>query len=621
MNLNLKTQSRNSYLTLDHVALFEKKPNAFYLIDTQYRLVSFNKSAQRHAHKVWSKELKVGDLITDLTPQPHGKVFVQNFQKCLRGESFTEETEIQLDNCQKVWLNARYYPVKNEQSEIVGVALSSSDITHHKQMERRLNQREFNLQAIFNHTEQAFLLIDQDYHILEFNKASQEYALNYWGQELLLGEYILGYLNTEYKEEFKSCFQDALFGETVRMEKIHTSIHGQQKYYEICYAPIHDQDNEVSAVVVSCTDITDRKFTEQKLKLSEDRLKELNEKLIDQNQALQQNQDNLMIANQKMADQQARLENLLDRFKELNEKLLEQNTDFAQQEEELALANQKLLEKQEELRMVNERLVDQNSSLEEHEDQLIRANNQLLHQHKELQEALAELSDRNLELDQIVYRTSHDIRSPLTSVLGLISLIKLEGVPDNLKDYLRQIEVSIQKLDRFVGDMLNFAKANRTNRPPEIIDFELLITNCFEQVKYLPNFDLVAKKVIISGDSQSFKNDFFRLDVIFSNIISNAIKYMNTNQEESFFLIDIQVYKSLALVKFKDNGIGISKTYLNRVFDMFFRATDKSEGSGLGLYIVKQTVEKLNGSIDIQSVYGHGTEITIGIPSMSDTPI
>ena len=117
----------------------------------------------------------------------------------------------------------------------------------------------------------------------------------------------------------------------------------------------------------------------------------------------------------------------------------------------------------------------------------------------------------------------------------------------------------------------------------------------------------------------SFYADYYRVSVILNNLISNAIKYHDQNKENPFLHIDVSVAEERVLMKFEDNGIGIDKQLLPKIFNMFFRATTAKDGSGLGLYIVKEAVEKLQAKIEIQSELGVGTSFLLRIPNYTNT--
>lgn len=256
-----------------------------------------------------------------------------------------------------------------------------------------------------------------------------------------------------------------------------------------------------------------------------------------------------------------------------------------------------------------------NTQLEEQNKNLLAQEEELRSQQEDLKRSLLELEERNFELDQIMYKTSHDLRSPLTSIMGLVNLAKMEEDSSTIFSYILLIENRIAKLDEFVRSMLDFSKASRTPLEAMDIDFYQIIDQCFQSLQFIPAYQKVAKNVTITGTD--FKGDALRLRIIFTNLISNAIKYTDSFVEDPSINIDVKVSPEFAIILIRDNGIGIKSESLSKVFDMFFRGTQRSEGSGLGLYIVKQVVDKLGGSIAVDSMEGKGTNIQIRIPNLA----
>lgn len=248
-------------------------------------------------------------------------------------------------------------------------------------------------------------------------------------------------------------------------------------------------------------------------------------------------------------------------------------------------------------------------------EKLEEQNKELLQQKQALEKALNELSEKNYELDQIMYKTSHDLRSPLTSILGLLTLAKSEKDITKLPEYHGYIEDRVLKLDNFVKSMLAYAKTSRTEIIPESVNWEQVIAESLSNLEYLPNYDkiLISKEWHIQEDG--FKSDLLSLKVIFNNLVGNAIKYADFTKEEPYIRIRVNVEGKKAVINIEDNGIGIEPQYLDRIGKMFFRATERSEGSGLGMYIVKQAVEKIGGSVQINSLPGQGTTITVQLLS------
>ena len=248
-------------------------------------------------------------------------------------------------------------------------------------------------------------------------------------------------------------------------------------------------------------------------------------------------------------------------------------------------------------------------------EELTAQNWQLAVREEDLRMAMDQLSERNFELDQLMYKTSHDLRSPLSSILGLVNLANLDPEPANLNQYMKKIEGRIKKLDEFISSMVNYARVNRGEITVGEIDLEKTVRAMIHELEYLDNFSSVSTKVHVKEGAVPFRNDHFLLKIAVGNVISNAYKYYNP-EVDSYLHIVIDVGESFATMEFADNGIGIRKEHQDKIFDMFYRATDRSQGSGLGMYIVRQAIEKIDGTISLSSVYGEGTRIKITVPNL-----
>jgi len=225
-----------------------------------------------------------------------------------------------------------------------------------------------------------------------------------------------------------------------------------------------------------------------------------------------------------------------------------------------------------------------------------------------------ELVKINRELDSLVYSVSHNLRSPLMSLLGLLNLAKKENNIEHLHHYTNMMASSIHTLDDTVKEILDFSRNARLEVQSVPIDFKKLIQETLDKMQFMPGFEVLDVRVLVD-DAIVFHSDQYRLSVIMINLISNAIKYLDPEKEKPFFSISIVIDEKKAKLNFQDNGIGIDNLLLPKIFDMFFRATHRNEGSGLGLYIVKEAVEKLKGKIEIESREGAGTVFNIEIPN------
>jgi ligand-binding sensor domain-containing protein/signal transduction histidine kinase len=228
----------------------------------------------------------------------------------------------------------------------------------------------------------------------------------------------------------------------------------------------------------------------------------------------------------------------------------------------------------------------------------------------------SELIKVNSELDRFVYSASHDLRAPLASVLGLVKLTRMDPDPEHKKQYLDKVEKSILKLDGFIHDIINYSRNARTELESNPVNFEHEVHEILEGLKYHDKSDKIRKDIEIQG-SGVFYTDTKRLNIILFNLITNAIKYHNIERHDPFIKVSVNFTDQEATIKIADNGIGIDKHHLDNIFKMFYRADERSNGSGLGLFISKETVEKLHGNLRVESEPEKGSCFTVTIPALT----
>jgi signal transduction histidine kinase len=221
----------------------------------------------------------------------------------------------------------------------------------------------------------------------------------------------------------------------------------------------------------------------------------------------------------------------------------------------------------------------------------------------------------NKELDAFAYRISHDLRSPLSSILGLIELARTDG--HNSKEqtnYFEIIEQNIVRLDSTLREILDYYRNARGEVMIEEVNMEKIINQGFECLKFVSGFNDIEKLVHVVQKT-ILQSDAYRWSVIISNLISNGFYYRDASRPDQVINISVIIDCDRAVFEIRDNGIGIHEDQLPKIFDMFYRATEKSRGVGLGLYIVKEMIEKMNGNINVVSVYGKGTTVQVSIPN------
>lgn len=226
---------------------------------------------------------------------------------------------------------------------------------------------------------------------------------------------------------------------------------------------------------------------------------------------------------------------------------------------------------------------------------------------------LLELQRLNHELDQFIYHASHDLRSPLTTILGLVNLIKLDEPTPLIAKYSELIDERVHHLDGLLKDLVSITYNNKTHLQPETINLDDEVRTILREFHH--QYNHVQAFLTIEG-SHEFATDPIRFRTIVRNLISNALKYHNPHVSTPFLKIHVHNKTDQAIISVEDNGIGIEDAYLMQIFGMFFRATERSKGTGLGLYIVKSMVDKLGGHIHVTSKHEMGTTFSVELPCL-----
>jgi signal transduction histidine kinase len=233
-----------------------------------------------------------------------------------------------------------------------------------------------------------------------------------------------------------------------------------------------------------------------------------------------------------------------------------------------------------------------------------------------LQRQNTELLKINRELDSFVYNISHNLRSPLASVIGLVNIARLDQKknPETVEHYFEMIGSSMIRLDDALKEILDFSENLRTDLKISEINLKQLCDECANNLRSIRGADKVEKQYNIISEA-AFYSDGHRLTRILTYLFSNSIKYRDERKDNQFVRVSALVTSTHATLSVLDNGVGIQSDRLPKVFDMFVRSNESSDGAGLGLYIVKEVIEKLKGTIAIESTYGEWTRVDITLPN------
>lgn len=220
------------------------------------------------------------------------------------------------------------------------------------------------------------------------------------------------------------------------------------------------------------------------------------------------------------------------------------------------------------------------------------------------------LLNRNTELNLLVQRTSHDFKSPVSSVLGVLFLLRKEDLSNRSVEYTNLIEKLMNQLNALMHSISVYNKIHLEES--EFSDFCAIdvVNKAFHSLSEITGFDQINLKLIVESDFIIHSN-LTLVEELLKAIICNSILYRSEN--EPFISVSLANNSDHIKIEIEDNGEGMEKDIASKAFDMFYRGNSKSKGTGLGLYLAKNIVDKFKGSIKISS-FVHGTKVSIILP-------
>lgn len=222
------------------------------------------------------------------------------------------------------------------------------------------------------------------------------------------------------------------------------------------------------------------------------------------------------------------------------------------------------------------------------------------------------IENKNTELDSFFYRVSHDLKGPIASLMGLHNLVIQEIKDDLSMQYFNMYQTQINRINNIVMGLIGLTQMKHLQDIRVKIDFPELVEECIQSYGYFENFKDIKFIKEIDPDL-NFYSEWAIINTILQNLIENAIKY--SQKENPFIKISIRTEVDKIRIEVEDNGQGIDEAHQAKIFDMFYRASERTKGSsGLGLYILKRAVERLGGAIELRSKLNEGSAFTVFLP-------
>lgn len=286
-----------------------------------------------------------------------------------------------------------------------------------------------------------------------------------------------------------------------------------------------------------------------------------------------------------------------------NDLLKEQNEKISSQRDAINKKNQELEISQEEVLNINQRLQELNSLLEKKVEQRT----------SKIKQTMQQLQQINAELDTFIYRASHDLKGPISRIHGLTSLAKLESTSPNDLKYYDLIELVAKDMNKLLAKLTQVHEVIHASVDNDLIDLPILISEVRNNISFLDQGGVTKYSFDLKNTLQ-IKSDPFLLRIILTNLMENALIFRKNSVNDHQIIVRADEDENSYYIEVIDNGLGIAESHINRVFNMFFRGSDQSKGSGLGLYLVKVAVEKLHGEISVTSTMNDQTTFFVKFP-------
>ncbi len=601
--------------------LFENMQEVYYSVDMiTYDLIQISKSCKKVYGYSVSEFMKNPNLWSDVILEEDLPVINSNYPVMNAGKSFRQTYRIKHKNGSVRWLTSYIKPTM-QNDKLVRIDGITSDITQSKEAEIALRNSEYKFRSLIENSTDAIMVVDEQ-SVVSYASDSLYRIMGYKPQEVI-GTSSFKHIHPDDLHILHKQLDDVLNNPGVPFTIVYRRVKKDGNYIwcegtatNLMHIP------SVNGIVVIFRDITERKKAEKALKDSERKFRSLIENGSDVVTVLNEKQEIIYVS-----DSIKKVTGYLP-----EEVLAVHSINFVHPDDRSAA--QKCWLKLHQTPGSIEKFIYRRQKKDGSYIWVESIVTNLLHDpvlhgvvinfrdisermayEQELKSSNNELVKSNRELDKFVYSVSHDLRAPLSSVLGLVEYATTETEDENMLENLRLIKTSINKLDGFVQDILDYSRNARTGVQQQKIDFNELLGDVTDNLKFMSSGkgDVTIKKDVQS--TSDFYSDRSRLYIILNNLISNAIRYYNPDAAEPFVDVSITTDEQGAKIIISDNGVGIDEKYHEKIFEMFFRVSKKSVGSGLGLYIVKEAVERLEGKINLVSEKDKGTTFTVIIPA------
>ncbi|TND10248.1 MAG: PAS domain-containing protein [Bacteroidetes bacterium] len=564
------------------------------------------------------------NLCLNCTHEQDKEIVLDSLRVLDSGQTSHIEYRIIHKNGETRWLQAKMRPTVDNAGQILRVDGLISDITSRKEKEKKLQHAEANLRNLLENTDTAYVLLDKHANILTFNSLANELSLKQTGDQLAEGSNYISVLPAHRRQDVYDIIQKILDDKKQVTYELNVTLTGDPgQWLQVSMHPIFNEEHKILGLSVAAVNITERKNTEQQIRASNERYelvtKATNDVIWDwdivNNKVFRSaNYEQVFGYTEKEGDlygaswmnciheedRERVLDNLLGKIKSPDTILWEDEYRYNRKNGEQAYVHDRgyiiYNEEKEPVRMVGAmRDVTWEKRLALEQEKIT-----------------AELLRRNNDLEQFAYIISHNLRAPVTNILGISNLLREVDVnAEERRKCMDGLVLSVKKLDEVIIDLNHILQVRREiTEKRERVRFSDVVENVKISISNLIQKENAIIFTEFNGIDEIVTLKSY-LNSIFYNLILNSIKY---RMPDACPIIRITGRKEEGRIflSFRDNGLGIDlEAQGNKIFGLYKKFHFHTEGKGMGLYMVKTQVETLGGKISVKSKLNHGTEFLV----------
>ncbi len=605
-------EDRLNFREANLVALLENTTDAIWSVDTEGLLLTGNTSYEVLFQSIYSAIPEVGESIYSTMPEQEQKVWFVINNKAEVGKRFTFERSYKIGKALRHFEISVNPIISNKLFK--GISYFCKDITERRSYEESVQNSERKYRTLVETMDEGMLYVDNDDKIQYVNRRFCE--MSGYDRSALLTDFsiskLFGPKEKAYSKERKR-MRDT--GKSIPFE-IQVIRKDKKKIWVLTVGSyLLDNSGKISGYIAIMTDITERKKSADEILKSEAKYRFLVENM-NEGLLLLDEKYKIVFANNtactllSYSDDELKNVNAADLLvpdSQQRDKMLETLIGSGEFHREKFEAN--IARKNGELFWALGHGIPLFDEKKKYIGSMVTLNDI-----SDLKLTEEKLRSTNKELNTFIYRASHDLKGPLTSILGLLILANMEIADAESLKYFDLIGQGSARLERILADLIYAIRLREDPVENVKIDFKQLLTEAQDQIKNMDGFEKVEKQIIIDIDER-FYCDKSTLLAVVKNIIDNSIRYRNRSINDPFVKVSLSIKGNNLLIVVEDNGIGIDEKVQSTVFEMFYKGSDYSKGSGLGLYIVRNALEKLKGNLSLKSEKDGGTKIYIDIPN------